>query len=107
LHDSIAAKAFPVRTYAHGWGSARRLGWPEASMSAFIVAPEAEEDIFHIWLYLLREAGLETANRIEDEIPGRSRYTVVYRAGVPLEIIAVLHGKRNVKRLLDRRLPPG
>jgi plasmid stabilization system protein ParE len=37
-------------------------------MSAFIVAPEAEEDIFHIWLYLLREAGLETANRIEREI---------------------------------------
>jgi len=28
---------------------------------------------------------------------------VVYRAGAPLEIIAVLHGKRNVKRLLNRR----
>lgn len=39
-------------------------------MSAFVVAPEAEEDIFHIWLYLLREAGMETANRIEQEILG-------------------------------------
>ena len=39
-------------------------------MSAFFVAPEAKEDIFHIWLYLLREAGMETANRIEDEILG-------------------------------------
>jgi hypothetical protein len=35
-------------------------------MSAFIVAPEAEEDIFHSWRYLLREAGMETANRIEE-----------------------------------------
>jgi plasmid stabilization system protein ParE len=39
-------------------------------MISFIVAPEAEEDIFHIWLYLLREAGMETANRIEREILG-------------------------------------
>ena len=37
-------------------------------MSAFIVSPEAEEDIFQIWLYLLREASLETANRIEADI---------------------------------------
>jgi len=39
-------------------------------MSAFVVAPEAEEDIFHIWLYLLRRSGVETANRVEDEILG-------------------------------------
>jgi plasmid stabilization system protein ParE len=37
-------------------------------MNTCLVAPEAEEDIFHIWLYLLREAGMETANRIEREI---------------------------------------
>jgi plasmid stabilization system protein ParE len=103
-------------------------------MSALVVAPEAEEDIFHIWLYLLREAGMETANRIEGEIlgalaslaetPGKGhrrpdltgrkilfytlyQYMVVYRAGEPLEIVAVLHGKRNVKRLLGQRLPRG
>lgn len=100
-------------------------------MSAFIVAPEAEEDIFHIWLYLLREAGMETANRVESEIlgafaslaetPGKGhgrpdltrrkvlfytlyQYMVVYRDGAPLEIVAVLHGKRNVKLLLKQRL---
>ena len=42
-------------------------------MSAFIVSPEAEEDIFQIWLYLLRAAGLETANRLEAEILELSR----------------------------------
>src|ERR1035438_8385238 len=100
-------------------------------MSVFIVAPEAEEDIFHLWLYLLREAGIETANRVEVEIlgafaslaetPGKGhrrpdltrrkvlfytlyQYMVVYRAGAPLEIVAVLHGKRHVKRLLSHRL---
>jgi hypothetical protein len=29
---------------------------------------------------------------------------VVYRTGAPLEILAVLHGKRNVKRILKGRL---
>ena len=37
-------------------------------MARFIVAPEAEEDLFQIWLYLLREADRGTADRIEDEI---------------------------------------
>jgi plasmid stabilization system protein ParE len=35
-------------------------------MNAFIVAPEAEEDIFHIWLYLLREAGMEMARAVSN-----------------------------------------
>jgi toxin ParE1/3/4 len=103
-------------------------------MNAFVVAPEAEEDIFHNWLYLLREAGMEAANRIEREIlaalsslaetPGNGhrrsdltrrnvlfytlyQFMVVYRVGAPLEIVAVLHGKRNVKKLLSRRLTRG
>jgi|HubBroStandDraft_1064217.scaffolds.fasta_scaffold02096_4 plasmid stabilization system protein ParE len=37
-------------------------------MIAFIVAPQAEEDIFHIRLYLLREVGMEIADRVEGEI---------------------------------------
>jgi plasmid stabilization system protein ParE len=100
-------------------------------MSAFVVAPEAEEAIFHTWLSLLREAGIETADRVEGEIlevfasladtPGKGHrrpdltrrkvlfytlyaYMVVYRVHALLEIVAVLHGKRNVKRLLGRRL---
>jgi plasmid stabilization system protein ParE len=54
---------------------------------------------------------METASRIEPEILGALasfdtlyQYMVVYRAGAPLEIIAVLHAKRNVKRLLNQRL---
>ena len=31
-------------------------------------------------------------------------FIVVYRVGAPLEIVAVLHGKRHVKRLLSHRL---
>ncbi len=31
-------------------------------MPTYIVAPEAEEDIFLIWRYYLREAGIETAS---------------------------------------------
>ena len=37
-------------------------------MCSFTVAPEAEDDVYQIWRYLLREAGMETANRIEGEI---------------------------------------
>lgn len=100
-------------------------------MSAFTVAPAAEEDIFQIWRYLLWQAGLETANRIEGEIlqafadlaesPGKGhrrsdltkydvrfyalyQYMVVYRVGAKLEIVAVLHGKRNVKKILKARM---
>jgi plasmid stabilization system protein ParE len=74
---------------------------------------------------------METANRIEGEIleafaglagapvKGHRRsdltkrkvlfytlyqYMVVYRVGSPLEIIAVLHGKRDLKRILRKRL---
>jgi plasmid stabilization system protein ParE len=100
-------------------------------MGVFVVAPEAEGDIFRIWLHLLRESGLEVANRIESELlealagltetPGKRhrrsdltrarvlfyalyQYMIVYRTGSPLEILAVLHGKRNVKRILRERL---
>jgi len=74
---------------------------------------------------------LETANRIENEIleafadlaatPGKGhrrsdltkrnvlfytlyQYMVVYRVGRSLGIVAVLHGKRDLKRILRKRL---
>jgi len=34
------------------------------------------------------------------------QYMIVYRRAATLEIVAVLHGKRNVKRLLKTRLSP-
>jgi plasmid stabilization system protein ParE len=37
-------------------------------MPGFIVAPEAEGDVFQIWLNLLREAGRAVADHVETEI---------------------------------------
>jgi plasmid stabilization system protein ParE len=94
------------------------------------VAPEAEGDLRQIWRYLLGEAGLAIANRIQAElvnafegladVPGKGhkrpdltsrnvlffsvyQYMIVYRQTELVEIVAVLHGKRDVKRLLKTR----
>ena len=99
-------------------------------MSQFVVSPEAEDDVFQIWRHLFREAGLSIANRVENEIlaefaalantPGKGhkraeltkhdvlfctvyQYMIVYRKA-PVEVLAVLHGRRNMKRLLKKRL---
>lgn len=101
-------------------------------MEPFQLTEDAILDIDAIWLYLLEREGLETADRIVTEIfkgfyrlaemPGighrradlTSRsvlfyrilsYVIVYQPGsVPLQILGVLHGKRNVARLLRQRL---
>ena len=99
-------------------------------MKPYLVAPEAEGDLRQIWRYLLGEAGLAIANRIQAELvyafecladfPGNGhkrpdltsrdvlffsvyRYMIVYRQAALVEIVAVLHGKRDVKRLLKTR----
>ncbi len=98
----------------------------------YIVAPEAEDDLRQIWRYLLGEVGLAIANRIQGELvdafeglsdaPGKGhkrpdltnldvrflsvyQYMIVYRRTKIVEIVAVLHGKRDVKRLLNTRIP--
>jgi hypothetical protein len=43
-------------------------GRTQPMTGAFVVAPEAEDDVFQIWSYLLVEVGISTANRIEGEI---------------------------------------
>jgi plasmid stabilization system protein ParE len=100
-------------------------------VKSYFVAPEAEDDLQQIWRYLLGEAGLAAANRIQGELvdtveglaeaPGKGhkrpdltgkdvlfftvyQYMIVYRRGKMVEVVAVLHGKRNVKRLLKSRL---
>jgi plasmid stabilization system protein ParE len=97
----------------------------------YIVAPEAEDDLRHIWRYLLGEAGLEVADRIQAELvdafealadfSGRGhkrpdltshnvlflsvyQYMIVFRVIGKVELVAVLPGKRNLKRLLRNRL---
>ena len=37
-------------------------------MKPYLVAPEAEDDLRQIWRYLLGEAGLAIANRIQGEL---------------------------------------
>jgi plasmid stabilization system protein ParE len=96
----------------------------------YLVAPEAEDDLRQIWRYLLGEAGLAIADRIQGElvgafegladVPGKGhkrpdlcsrdvlffsvyQYMIVYRRTELVEIVAVLHGKRDVKRLLKTR----
>lgn len=100
-------------------------------MKPYIVAPDAEADLKQIWRYLLGEAGLAVANRIQGELvgafegladaPGKGhrrsdltnldvlffslyQYMIVYRQTKTVEIVAVLHGKRDVKRLLKNRV---
>jgi len=100
-------------------------------MSAFALSPEADEDVWSIWLYLAREAGVSVANHVEGELfeafqtlarsPGIGhrradltshpvfffavhQYMIVYRKTAPLEVAAVIHGKRDVSRILEERL---
>ncbi len=99
-------------------------------MKPYVVAPEAEDDLRQIWRYLFREAGLAVADRIQSELvdafdgladvrgkghkrsdlTGRDvlffsvyQYMIVYRPAGLVEITAVLHGKRDVERLLKGR----
>jgi plasmid stabilization system protein ParE len=99
-------------------------------MSAFLLSPEADEDVWNIWRYLAEETGVSVANRIEAELfnafetlartPGIGhrradltghpvffftvyQYMIVYRKSQPLEVAAVLHGKRDMERILARR----
>jgi plasmid stabilization system protein ParE len=97
-------------------------------MAGFILAPAAQEDLLQIWWYLYESATTAVADRVESELyrvftelaatPGQGHtradltshpvlfftlysYMVVYRPGTPLEIVRVLHGKRDLKRILD------
>jgi plasmid stabilization system protein ParE len=98
-------------------------------MSGYALTPLAKADIFDIWSYIAREnedAANRVEQAIYDAcgfladgpLRGHSRpdlttrllrfwtltrypnYTVVYRPETaPLQIIAVLHGKRNIERM--------
>ena len=102
-------------------------------MSAYALTPLAKADIFDIWSYIAEdsedaanrvEQAIYDACAFVAEAPmrGYSRpdltvrllrfwkltrypnYTVVYRPDTaPLEVVAVLHGKRNIRRMLKQR----
>lgn len=102
-------------------------------MDPFRLTEDAILDLDAIWLYLDEKEGVETADRIVTELfkgfyklagiipnsghrradlTGRNvlfhlvfSYLVIYEPGSsPLRILGVLHGKRNVARILRRRL---
>jgi len=100
-------------------------------LDPFRLTEDAVVDIDAIWLYLLEKEGVETADRIVTELfkgfykladipnSGHRRadltsrlvlfyrvfsYLVIYEPGSkPLQILGVLHGKRNVSRILRQR----
>jgi plasmid stabilization system protein ParE len=102
-------------------------------MSAYGLTPLAKTDIFHIWSYIADrsvdaadrvERAIYEACAFVAEAPlrGHSRphlttrslrfwtltrypnYTVVYRPETaPLQVVAVLHGKRDIRRVLEER----
>ncbi|MEX2301706.1 MAG: type II toxin-antitoxin system RelE/ParE family toxin [Bryobacterales bacterium] len=103
-------------------------------MTAYLVSPQAEQDVFEIWQYLANQASVDFANRVESELfdafallarnPGLGhkredltafpvlffrafpyQYMVIYRAETPLQIVGVLHARRDMKKLLQHRRP--
>ena len=102
-------------------------------MSAYALTPLAKADIFSIWCYIADdgeaaadrvEQALYDACALVAQAPkrGHSRpdltsrslrfwtltrypnYTVVYRPETaPLQVVAVVHGKRNIRQLLKQR----
>src|ERR1035441_35104 len=101
-------------------------------MTAYALTPLAKADIFDIWSYIAddsEETANRVEQAIYDacafvaEAPTRGHfrsdltsrplrfwtltrypnYTVVYRPETsPLQVVAVLHGKRNIRRILKR-----
>jgi len=102
-------------------------------MSVYALTPLAKADIFDIWCYIADdsedaadrvEQAIYDACALVAQSPmrGHSRpgitsrslrfwtltrypnYTVVYRPDTaPLQVVAVLHGKRNIRRILKQR----
>ena len=100
-------------------------------MTAVVLSPEAEEDLWTIWLYLAQEASIATADRVESvlweklrfvaKMPGVGHwrrdltaqavkfftvyeYLIVYRPNMrPLQVVAILHGHRDVAKILANR----
>jgi len=98
----------------------------------YVLAPEAALDLVQIWRYLKEQSSVEIADRVESVIrdkivflagnPGAGHwrrnlteeavkffpvyaYLIVYRPETtPLQIVSILHGRRDVERLLTDRL---
>jgi toxin ParE1/3/4 len=99
--------------------------------SRYVLSPEAVEDLASIWHYIQTQSSVEMADRVESVIRERTAflsrnpsaghkrrdltdrgvrffpvysYLIVYRPDTkPLQIVAILHGRRDVDRILSKR----
>lgn len=100
--------------------------------SRYLLAPQAAADLVEIWQYVKEQASSTVADRIESVIrerlvflartPGAGHrrkdlteedvkffpvysYLIVYRAEIePLQIVSILHGRRDLEKILKKRL---
>ena len=98
----------------------------------YVLAPEAALDLVQIWRYIKKNVSLQMADRVESVIrdkivylaerPGRGHwrkdltneplkffpiysYLIVYRPETsPLQVVGILHGRRDVEEILKDRL---
>jgi toxin ParE1/3/4 len=98
----------------------------------YVLAPEAALDLIQIWRYIKQQSNVEIADRVESVIRDRIAflarnpsaghwrknltdkkvrffpvysYLIVYRPDTkPLQVVSILHGRRDVEQILkDRR----
>jgi toxin ParE1/3/4 len=97
----------------------------------YVLAPEAAFDLVNIWRYIKKHSSLEMAEHVESVIrekivflatnPGAGHwrknltnasvrffpvysYLIVYRPEIrPLQVVAILHGRRDVEQILNKR----
>ena len=98
----------------------------------YVLAPEAASDLVQIWRYIKKQSSVEIADHVESVIldkivflagssgAGHSRknltdepvkffpvysYLIVYKTDTnPLQIVSILHGRRDVEQILKNRL---
>src|SRR6267378_159933 len=94
----------------------------------FVLAPQAALDLVEIWRYIKEQTSLRVESAIREKIAflagnpgaGHSRkdltdedvrffpvysYLIVYRPRTePLQVAAILHGRRDVERILKGRI---
>lgn len=98
----------------------------------YVLAPAAALDLIEIWRYIGAQSSLQMADRVESAIldkiiflaanPGAGHwrknltdqpvkffpvysYLIVYRPDTkPLQVVSILHGRRDVEQILKNRL---
>jgi len=101
----------------------------------YVLAPEAALDLVQIWRYLKKQSSVAVADRVEAVIrerivflartPGAGHwsknltdeavkffpvysYLIVYRPETkPLQVVSILHGRRNLEQILKERFLKG